>query len=154
MRTTPNSYFMFCFSVSMGFFDDILITADALQHPSRLYPWSTPSIQNPIYLFWKCVDRSVTISKSSCFMFFRWGRSQLKICQLDNLASLQHKIQREFVVWNLYINASSQTCGSAMFRMCHQGKWYSTQDWQISHTSLQTTAIDWIPPVSDDSSWR
>jgi hypothetical protein len=27
-----------CFSVSMGFFDDILIPADAMQHPSRLYP--------------------------------------------------------------------------------------------------------------------
>ncbi len=29
-------------AVSLGFFDDILIPADALQHPSRLYPLDSP----------------------------------------------------------------------------------------------------------------
>ena len=31
----------FSVSVSLGFFDDIMIPADALQHPSRLYPFCT-----------------------------------------------------------------------------------------------------------------
>jgi len=31
-------------SVSLGFFDDIIIPPDALQHPSRLYPFAWRSL--------------------------------------------------------------------------------------------------------------
>ena len=31
-------------SVSLGFFDDIIITSDSLQHPTRLYPFWSKSL--------------------------------------------------------------------------------------------------------------
>jgi len=35
----------------MGFFDDITIPADSLQHPSRLYPLYTCTMDKIIFLF-------------------------------------------------------------------------------------------------------